>query len=226
MHETVVRAKAAGVAELSAVALFKRLRNAEEGVHELCRALLPVTGISLPENGLQLHLRLVDSTTIKEPGKTGSLWRIHYSFQLPEFCCEHFVLSPSEGAGTGDSFSQFPIAGGDHLIGDRGYSPMAEQARLVAALRRARYGSLLALHVLLLGAAHRTPSEIAAVLFCSRSSVYWTVKAYRAGTLTFDSPAAEDASRARVRILTPTLQRSRLTLPGAVPWACGWCRTR
>src|SRR5262249_58979055 len=60
--------------------------------------------------------------TVKETGKTGSLWRIPYSFQLPEFCCDHFVLSPTEGVGTGDSFSQFPIARGEHLIGDRGYS--------------------------------------------------------------------------------------------------------
>jgi transposase len=102
--------------------------------------------------------------------------------------------------------------------------PMAEQARMVAALRRARYGHLLALHLLLLCAAGRTPSEIAAVLFCSRSSVYRVVKAYRAGTLTWDCPATEDASR--VRVLTPRLQRSLLAILGSVPWAWGWCRTR
>jgi transposase len=102
--------------------------------------------------------------------------------------------------------------------------PRAEQARMVAELRRARYGYLLALHLRLLGAAGRSPSEIAAVLFCSRSSVYRVVKAYRAGTLTFDFPAAEDARR--VRVLTPTLQRSLLAILGTVPWACGWCRTR
>src|SRR3954469_13677040 len=101
---------------------------------------------------------------------------------------------------------------------------MAEQARMVAELRRARYGYLLALHLLLLCAAGRTPSEIAAVLFCSRSSVYRVVKAYRAGTLRFDSPAAAEAGR--VRVLTPTLQRSLLALLGMVPRACGWCRTR
>ena len=46
-----------------------------------------------------------------------------------------------------------------------------EQAEMLAALRRARYGYLLALHILLLCAAGRTPTDIAAVLFCSRSSV-------------------------------------------------------
>jgi transposase len=102
--------------------------------------------------------------------------------------------------------------------------PAAEQARMLAELRRARYGYLLALHLLLLGAAGRTPSEIAAVLFCSRSRVYRVVKAYRAGTLTVADPTAQDASR--VRILTPSLQRSVVALLKTVPHACGWCRTR
>jgi len=55
--------------------------------------------------------------------------------------------------------------------------PPPEQARRLAELRRARSGYWLALHLLVLCAAGRTPSEIAAVLFCSRSSVYRGVKA-------------------------------------------------
>jgi putative transposase len=102
--------------------------------------------------------------------------------------------------------------------------PMTEQVRMRAELRRARYGYLLALHLLLLCAAGRTPSEIAAVLFCSRSSVYRVVKAYRAGTLSLDAPTTTAAGR--VRMLTPTLQRSLLALLGTVPGACGWGRTR
>jgi hypothetical protein len=90
--------------------------------------------------------------------------------------------------------------------------PAAEQARMLAELRRARYGYLLALHLLLLGAAGRTPSEIAAVLFCSRSGVYRVVRAYRAGTLTFEDPAEEDVRRVRLRILTPALKRSVVAL--------------
>jgi hypothetical protein len=56
-----------------------------------------------------------------------------------------------------------------------GEIPLAEQARLLAELRRARYGYLLALPLLLLCAAGHTPTEIAAVLFCSRSTVYRVV---------------------------------------------------
>ena len=48
--------------------------------------------------------------------------------------------------------------------------PPEDQARLRTELRRARYGYLVALHLVLLCAAGRTPSEVASVLFCSRSS--------------------------------------------------------
>jgi transposase len=104
--------------------------------------------------------------------------------------------------------------------------PVTEQARMLAELRRARYGSVLALHLLLLCAAGRTPSEIAAVLFCSRSSVYRVVKAYRAGMLTCEDPTEEKASRVRLRLLTPSWQRSLVAILKTVPRAYGWCRTR
>src|ERR671933_8783 len=63
--------------------------------------------------------------------------------------------------------------------------PQEEQDQMLAALRRARYGYLLALHVLLLCAAGRNPTDIAAFLFCSRSSVYRIVRLYRARKLGF-----------------------------------------
>ena len=102
-----------------------------------------------------------------------------------------------------------------------------EQAQMLAALRRARYGYLLAIHVLLLYAAGRTPTEIAACLFCSRSSVYRTVRAYRTGTLgfTFDEEG-HLLPPVRTTVLTPALQRSLLALLKAAPRAYGWCRTR
>ena len=101
-----------------------------------------------------------------------------------------------------------------------------EQARLRAELRRARYGYLLAIHLLLLCAAGRTPSEVASVLFCSRSSVYRIIRAYRAGTLRFDEATASVSQQRRLRLLTPSLQRSVQALLKTAPRAYGWCRTR
>src|SRR5215467_6358551 len=61
--------------------------------------------------------------------------------------------------------------------------PPAEQVQMRAVLRRTRYGYLLAFHLLLLCAAGRNPTDMAAFLLCSRSSVYRIVRAYRAGSL-------------------------------------------
>src|SRR6266508_6167444 len=80
----------------------------------------------------------------------------------------------------------------------------AEQDQMLAALRRARYGYLLALHVLLLCAAGRNPTDIAAVLFCSRSSVYRIVRLYHAGALGFSvAPDGRVAAPVRTTVLRP-----------------------
>src|SRR5215510_7175344 len=106
--------------------------------------------------------------------------------------------------------------------------PPAEQAHMLAEVRRARYGHLLALHILLLCAAHQTPTEIAAVLFCSRSTVYRVVRAYRGGQWE-EGNGREEVGRGpapwRPIVLSPALKRAVLAILTTVPRACGWCRT-
>jgi len=122
LRETVVLAKAAGLADISDVALLKRLRKSEPWLLRLCQTLLKETGIDTPAMDAGVKLRLVDGSIIKEPGKTGSQWRLHFSFTLPEFCCDYFKISPTQGEGTGESFTQYPVRSGDYIMGDRGYS--------------------------------------------------------------------------------------------------------
>jgi len=105
--------------------------------------------------------------------------------------------------------------------------PPEEQAQMRAILRRARYGYLLAFHILLLCAAGRTPTEIAACLFCSRSSVYRIVRAYRAGRLGIQvDPDGQLSIAVRLTVLIPWLVRSLGALLKAAPRTYGWCRTR
>ena len=68
------------------------------------------------------EVKAFDATTVKEPGKTGGLWRIHYSVRLPSLACDFFKLTPTRGPGTGESFSHFPIAPGDFIVAERGDS--------------------------------------------------------------------------------------------------------
>jgi transposase len=105
--------------------------------------------------------------------------------------------------------------------------PQQEQEQRYAALRRARYGYLLALHIFLLCAAGRNPTEIAAVLFCSRSSVYRTVRLYRAGQLGWSVTASgQRGPPIRTTVLLPWMKRSLHALLKTPPRAYGWCRTR
>lgn len=105
--------------------------------------------------------------------------------------------------------------------------PADQQDQMLAQLRAARYGHLLAIHILLLCARGRTPSEIASFLFCSRSSVYRTVVAYRSGKLDLGNAmadAGEESNEAKKHL--PSLQRSLLSILKCAPAAFGWCRTR
>jgi transposase len=105
--------------------------------------------------------------------------------------------------------------------------PQEEPAALLAALRRARYGYWLALHIVLVCATGRSPTAIAAVLFCSRSRVYRTVRAYQAGTLGLEyDPRGRLIPPRRTTVWVPTRRRALLALLKAPPRAYGWCRTR
>jgi hypothetical protein len=121
LRETATRAKLAGLADISDVAMLGRLRKAKDWLHSLCVALFEEQGIAL-HNQSNFQVRLFDATNVKEPGKTGSLWRIHYSLQLPSLTCDFFKLTATKGKGTGESFFQYSIKKGDYIIADRGYS--------------------------------------------------------------------------------------------------------
>src|SRR5919206_781068 len=105
--------------------------------------------------------------------------------------------------------------------------PPTEQVQMRAVLRRTRYGYLLAFHILLLCAAGRNPTDIAACLFCSRSSVYRIVRAYRTGNLGIRiDPDGQLSIAVQSPLLTPWLTRSLGTILKKAPRAYGWGRTR
>ena len=121
LRETVVRARQASLADLSDVALLKRLRKSREWLYALCVELFREHGVAVSKNA-GFQVRAFDATTVREPGRTGSVWRLHYSVNLPSLGCDFFKLTATEGRGTGESFKQFPIRPGDYVLADRGYS--------------------------------------------------------------------------------------------------------
>lgn len=94
---------------------------------------------------------------------------------------------------------------------------------MLRELRRWRYGLVLNLHLLLLCAAGKSPTEIADFLFCSRSTVYRAITAYQAGK--FDHLWSPPQENAGVSSLT-RFQRLVRSLIDQPPRLSGWCRTR
>ena len=123
LRETATRAKLSGLADVTDVALLKRLQCSESWFKSLCMSLLKERNIDVDKaTQHNIQMRIVDGTMVKEPGKTGSEWRVHYAIQLPDLTCDYFKLTPTKGKLTGESFKQYPVKKGDCIIGDRGYS--------------------------------------------------------------------------------------------------------
>ena len=117
LAETAVRAREAGFGKLSSVALFKRLRAAEEWLRWLAAEERVLLGQDAPVTARRL--RAVDATVVSEPGSTGTDWRIHYAINLMNLQCDFFELTDVTG---GETWRRFPIEAGDILLGDRIYA--------------------------------------------------------------------------------------------------------
>lgn len=109
------------MADVADVALLKRLRKSKDWLRALCLQLFREQGVAVSADG-GFQIRAFDATTVQEPGKTGALWRIHYSVRLPSLVCDFFKLTETAGRGTGESLAQFPVQAGEYVLADHGYS--------------------------------------------------------------------------------------------------------
>ncbi len=122
LHQTAVRAQRFGWAKVSAVALFKRLRASANWLEYLCGCLW--REISWPE-GLDARRwgwRIVDATTMQEPGATEINRRVHYTVRLPTLACDFVSVTSVRG---GETLCRIPVRAGEVILGDRGYSHRA-----------------------------------------------------------------------------------------------------
>lgn len=117
LAETSIRARQAGLGQLNQSAVYKRLRSSEEWLRWMADRMRASLGIVSPK--APRRVRAVDATTVSEPGSTGTDWRIHYSIDLANLQCDFFALTDVSG---GETWRRFPVAPGDILLGDRGYS--------------------------------------------------------------------------------------------------------
>ena len=80
LRETAVRASAGGLADVSDVALLKRLRGCGAWFQWMAQEMASAMALPLVSGALfpGRRVRLVDGSSVCEPGATGSTWRLHY----------------------------------------------------------------------------------------------------------------------------------------------------
>jgi hypothetical protein len=117
LQETSVWAAQQGLAELSKIALRKRLKQSAVWLGALLEATLAERAGGLAQGGIRL--RLVDATTVLIPGSQGTDWRIHLGFDLGSLSIDSLeVTGPEEG----ESYRRFRVQETEVVIGDRGYA--------------------------------------------------------------------------------------------------------
>ena len=121
LRETAVRASAGGLSTVSDVAVLKRLRSCGAWFEWMTREM--AASMALPHAGHAAlagrRVRLVDGSSVCEPGATGSTWRLHYSLNLQTLSCDEVHVSE---ASVGESLTLFDIREGDVIMADRGFA--------------------------------------------------------------------------------------------------------
>jgi len=117
LKETSAWAAQQGLAELSKVALRKRLKQSAGWLSFLLEAVLAERAGRLAQGGFRL--RLVDATTVSIPGSQGTDWRVHLGFDLGSLSIDSLEVTGPEG---GESYCRFRVQEKEVVIGDRGYA--------------------------------------------------------------------------------------------------------
>jgi len=121
LRETAVRASAGGLAAVSDVALLKRLRGCAAWFEWMAREMAADMALPLaaqaPLPGRRV--RLIDGSSVSEPGATGSTWRLHYALNLHTLSCDEVHVTEAD---VGESLTHFDIRAGDVIMADRGFA--------------------------------------------------------------------------------------------------------
>lgn len=118
LRQTAAWAEVAKVAEVSDVAVLKRLRSSDVWLGQLLGIKLAERA-SPPPPQSEYRLRLFDATCISKPGSTGTDWRVHLGFDLQRMRIDHIELTDASG---GETMTRFPMKPGEIAICDRGYA--------------------------------------------------------------------------------------------------------
>jgi hypothetical protein len=95
----------------------------------MCMELVESLGYRSVGVQRRFRVRVVDASTVSEPGSTGTNWRLHYCFGLSSFRCDTFLITSPQQA---EGFTLFPVREGDLVVGDRAYCQRKGIAHVLA----------------------------------------------------------------------------------------------
>lgn len=128
LRQTAAWASAIGLAELSDVAVLKRLRAASGWIGSVIAEWLYQRGLT--HEVLGRKVRVVDATTVSKPGSTGTDWRLHIRMDLNERRIGQVELT---GESEGERLDRHTIVSDEIILGDRGYATSKGIAHVLKA---------------------------------------------------------------------------------------------
>jgi hypothetical protein len=125
LRETSAWARERGIAQLSDVAVLKRLRPCAGFLRYVCSSLLePVEPV-----GEDLRLLLVDATTVSRQRSAGTDFRVHVSYSAGQGRIAGLELTRSDA---GERLDRLPSSKGDVLVADMGHQSREAMAQVAS----------------------------------------------------------------------------------------------
>jgi hypothetical protein len=117
LRQVAAWAATIGLAQLSDVAVLKRLRSAADWLGHLVAQWLVERGLTtaVPRGAM----RIVDATSVSVPGSRGTDWRLHVGFDLG---AERITSVELTGPGGGETLRRHRFSAGEIVLADRGYA--------------------------------------------------------------------------------------------------------
>lgn len=121
LRETAVRARAGNLAQVSDVALLKRLRHCGPWFQWMIQEMAVNMSVAMCAGDVLADrtVRLIDGSIVCEPGATGSTWRLHYALNLRTLSCDEVYVTEAH---EGESLTRFNVRAGEVVMADRAFA--------------------------------------------------------------------------------------------------------
>lgn len=113
--------KMAQIGNISDVAFMKRFKNSNEWFKWIIDKIITNGLISyeLPENLNKYRILAVDASEVREKGRSGRLYRLHFALDITKMEAATYRITTSK---IGEKLNNFEFAKNDLVLADRGYA--------------------------------------------------------------------------------------------------------